>query len=370
MSALPEAPLHGVLVLDLTRMLPGAVLARQLLEMGARLIKVEDPTTGDPMRHAPPLHHGMGAGFSTMYSGAESLGLDLREPADAARLRRVAASADVLVESFRPGTMEDWGLGYGRLAGRNPGLVYCALSSFGQQGPWAQRVGHDLNFAGLSGLWDLLGSMGVPGVQMVDVTSGLMACAAIVGALLARQRGGQGRLIDQPLSRGVLPHLVWGISDQACGQAGVLETVLAGRCPCYGVYPCGDGKRLVLGAIEPKFWAGFVELLGLGDLAGLGWDSGEKGRRAAEAVKEALAQHPRRHWISLCQEAGLPITPINDLPTALEGGYLGEAGLTAEDPHGQVEAGPLHPSVGARPSRPAPTLGQHTQAVLQEFGLE
>lgn len=370
MSPVNDAPLAGVLVLDLTRMLPGAVLARQLLELGARLIKVEDPAAGDPMRHTPPLVDGIGTGFTTMYRGAESIGLDLRRAGDAARLRRLVTGADVVVESFRPGTMDRWGLGYDRLSRLNPRLVYCALSSFGQDGPWAARVGHDLNFAGLSGLLELLGSPGVPGVQVVDVTSALMAGTAIVGALLARTKSGAGRLIDQPLARGVLPYLVWGISDQASGETGALETILAGACPCYGVYACGDGRRLVLGAIEPKFWAGFVEVLGLGELAGQGFDPGPEGRRAAAQVAEVLGSRPREHWLELCQAAGLPVTPVDDLAGATAGGYLAGADLTTADPAGRREAGPLHPSLGRRPQRPAPALGQHTDAVLAEFGLD
>lgn len=340
MSRISDAPLAGVVVLDLTRMLPGAMAARQLLEMGARLIKIEDPASGDPLRHSPPLVDGVGAGFATMLAGAESMGLDLRQAQDAARVRRLAARADVVVESFRPGTMERWGLGYERLRAANPRLVYCAISSFGQSGPLAKDVGHDLNFAGLSGLLDLLGpppGPGVAGVQVVDITGALMAVSAILAALLAASRTGNGRMIDQPLARAPLPFLTWGLANVATGERGVLENLLAGRCACYRVYECAGGGRLALGAIEPKFWASFVGLLGLGDLGGLGYDPGPEGRQAADRVSAVLAGQPREHWIELCQEAGLPVTPIDDLASAVAGGYFERAGLV--EPGGQGKVG-------------------------------
>lgn len=365
-----DAPLAGVLVVDVTRMLPGAVLARQLLELGARVIKVEDPAAGDPMRFSPPLVQGFGAGFAAMYAGAESMGLDLRNPVDASRLRRLAARAEVLVESFRPGSMEGWGVGYPALSAANPGLVYCALSSFGQNGPLAAGVGHDLNFAGLSGLLELIGCDGVPGVQIADVTSALLACSAVLAALLARARTGQGRLVDQPLARGPLPFLAWSLADLATGQEGALSTLLAGRCACYRVYTCGDGQRVALGGIEPKFWAGFITVLGLSEIAGDGFDPGQAGERAAREVSRVLAQQPRTHWLELCRQAGVPLTPVNDLAEAAASGHLEQAKLTAPDQQGAMQAGPLCPSVGARPAKPAPSLGQHTPAIFKEFGLE
>ncbi len=166
-------PLEGTIVLDLSRMLPGAVTARLLLDLGARVVKIEEPGAGDPLRAAPPLVGGVGAGFCALYRGAESVALDLRDPADAAAVRKLARSADVLLESFRPGTLERWDLGPRRLLERNPALVVCALSAFGAEPSLATRVGHDLNFLALSGLLDLLGSEAPPPVQIADVVTGL-----------------------------------------------------------------------------------------------------------------------------------------------------------------------------------------------------
>ncbi len=167
-----ELPLAGTMVVDLTRMLPGAVLARMLADFGARVIKVEDPAGGDPLRHAPPLVGGVGAGFCAFYRGCSSLALDLREPAGATTVRRLVRRADVLVESFRPGTLDGWGLATERLHAINPSLVICSLTGFGDAPPWRRQAGHDLNFAALSGLLSLLPGQGVPGIQVADVSTG------------------------------------------------------------------------------------------------------------------------------------------------------------------------------------------------------
>lgn len=369
-----DLPLKGTLVLDASRMVPGAVLARQLLDLGARLIKVEDPAGGDPMRHTPPLAGGMGAGFATFFRGAESLALDLRRAGHQRAFRRLAQRAEVVVESFRPGSMEAWGLGYERLSALNPGLVYCALSSFGQAGPYSDRIGHDLNFTALSGLYQALGATGVPRVQLADVCSGLMAATAVLGALLARGRTGQGRLVDQPLAAGVLPLLTWSWADAAAGGGSMMETLLGGSCPCYQVYECAGGGRLSLGAVEPKFWTGFLEVLGLNEYAGAGYDPGPAGREAAQAVTDRLAEKPLEHWLELCGQANLPVAPINDLEASRQAGWLEACGLAERTPvpgGGELLApGPYQPSVGRTPERAAPEVGRDNQAIAREFGLQ
>ncbi len=367
-----SAPLGGVVVLDASRMLPGAVLARQLLDLGARLIKIEDPAGGDPFRYTPPLVGEYGAGFAVMYRGAESVGLDLRQPEDAARLRKLVKSADVIVESFRPGVMEGWGLGPERLRALNPNLIYCSLSSFGRSGPWADRVGHDLNFVALAGLLPLLGGE-VPPIQLADVTAGLLAASSVLAALLQRRKTGSGYSIEQPLALAPLPFVTWAWADAAAGGESILETALAGRCPCYRTYRCGDGERIALGALEPKFWTAFVEVLGLPHLAGAGFETGRAGEETGEAVERVLAEKPRREWLDLFVERGLPVSPVNDLEAARAEAYFDHGGFLEEiggAPGGPKAPGPFLPSVGRTPSPPAPSLGEHTEAVLEEFGCQ
>lgn len=376
MTAATDAPLAGVVVLDATRLLPGAVLARLLLDLGARLIKIEDPVAGDPLRHAPPQIDGTGAGFACLLRGAESVCLDLRDPEGAAAVRKLARGADVLIESFRAGTMDRWGLGPERLRAVNPGLTYCSLSGFGRRGPWSERVGHDLNFVASSGLLDQLSPVEgrLPRAQLADVSAALLAGSAVLAALLRRGRTGTGTVIDQPLSTGVVPLLAWPWADAAGGGGGFNEHVLSGDCPCYRVYPCGDGRRLAAGTLEPKFWVGLVELLDLREHAGAGLDHGAAGRAAIRDVEAKLATAPREHWLELARARGLPVTAVDGLDQARrEGGYLEESGLSRRVELGGAERlmpAPFIPSLGRDPERPAPRLGEHTAAVLDELGLE
>jgi crotonobetainyl-CoA:carnitine CoA-transferase CaiB-like acyl-CoA transferase len=372
MAAETPAPLEGVLVLDLSRMLPGAVLARQLLDLGARLIKVEEPGAGDPMRMVPPQLDGIGAGFATFFRGAESVALDLRDGGDAERLLRLATHADVLIESFRPGTLEEWGLGWNEVRLKNPRLMWCSLSSFGSAPEVRHRVAHDLNFSAMAGVLDLVGGR-VPRLQLADITSGLLAASSILAGLIARERGGNGMRLEQPLAAGPLPFLTWSWSEQALGGGGVLDTLLGGVCPCYRVYQCGDGKGLSLAALEPKFWSAFVGLLELDDLEAAAFALGEDGARTVAAVEKALAAHPREHWLRLAEEHGLPMGPVHGFHEALAEPIFEAAGLKEKTPMPGGEAapgvGPWLAGVGRTPDRPAPKLGEHTAAILAEFGM-
>ena len=363
-------PLADMLVLDLSRMLPGAVLARQLIDLGARLIKVEEPAVGDPMRQVPPQVEGVGVGFAAFLRGAESMALDLRTDADV--VKSLVARADVLVESFRPGTLEEWGLGWNDMSPLNPRLVWCSLSSFGCAPEVRGRVAHDLNFSAMEGVLDLVGGR-VPRLQLADVTSGLLAASSIMAALLARTHSGSGQRIEQPLAAGPLPFLTWSWLERASGGGGVLDTLLGGSCPCYRLYRCGDGGNVSLAALEPKFWAAFVELIGAAELADSAFALGEDGSRTAAAVEKALAAHPRDHWLRLAGEAGLPMGPVHGLDEAMSDPTLAAAGLFETTPlPGGASArgvGPWNVGLGITPHRPAPRVGEHTAAILAEFGI-
>lgn len=372
MSGATQGPLDGIVVLDLSRMLPGAVLARQLIDLGARLIKVEEPGTGDPMRMVPPQVEGVGVGFATFLRGAESITLDLRDGDDAARLRRLTTHADVLVESFRPGTLDGWKLGWEDLRPQNSRLVWCSLSSFGTAPEVCERVAHDLNFSAMAGILDLVGGR-VPRLQVADITSGLLAASSILAALLARERDGDGRRLEQPLAAGPLPFLTWNWAEQGTGGGGVLDTLLGGICPCYRVYSCGDGKGVSLAALEPKFWSAFVNLIGADGLEHAGFALGEEGVRTAAAVEKALSAQPRDHWLRLAEERGLPLGPVHGCDEAISDPAFVAAGLIEQSPMPDGTAvagvGPWNPSLGETPEKPAPGLGEHNESVFSEFEI-
>ena len=344
-------PLAGITVLDLTRMLPGAALVRLLLGLGARVIKVEDPAGGDLLRHMPPLVDGVGAGFAAFFAGAESICLDLRTARDAARLRELLGSADVLVESFRPGTLARWGLDPAALVEANPRLVVCSLPAYSSAGSMAGKVGHDLNFTALSGLLEAIAQDGVPPVQLADVTGGLLACSAILAALFERSRTGRGQHLEQPLMAGPLAFMTWLYADAAAGGQGAPLELLAGQCPAYRVYACAGGDKLALGAIEPKFWQQFTAIAGVPEIAPFGLDSGPAGQRAAGILAERLASRPRSHRLAEAAVADLPVTPVNSLAAALADPAVEPADALAIGPWRAPEAGP-------------PALGQDTARIL------
>lgn len=363
-------PLEGTIVLDVSRMLPGAVLARTLVDLGARVIKVEDPHSGDPMRVTPPVVGGIGAGFLAFFRGVESVSLDLKSAAGAAALRRLVRHADVLVESFRPGTLERWDLGYERLASLNPGLVLVSLTSFGTDGPESSRIGHDLNFTAVTGLLSELPAGDLPRVQVADVGAGLLAVSATLAALLLRQRTGRGVHVDQPLVSGPLPFLTWAFAELGAGGGGVLDGLLAGRSPSYRTYRCADGTRVALGALEPKFWIALCEMAGIPDHAADGLDTGDSGADAAGRLAAVFGTRPSRDWLELADALGIPLTPVNDLPAARDD-------LAPRMERTSLPGGGVMPTPAAflglpglrRPHAPAPALGADTLRVLHEMGF-
>ncbi len=328
--------LESIVVLDASRMLPGAVLAWRLLALGARVLKVEDPAGGDPMRSTPPFLNGTGAGFATFLAGAESVALDLRDARDAGAFAKIARHVDVVVESFRPGTLGRWGLGLEDLRRLNPRLITVSLPGYGR-GEDAQRVGHDLNFLAESGLLALLGG-DVPKTQLVDVSAGLLAAEGILGALLVRSRTGTGSHVEQPLRDAIEPFLAWPRAEVLAGGPGASSVLLGGGCPAYGLYTAGDGQRIAVGALEPKFWQEWLALLELPSYADAGLDLGERGSEARRAVATRVAERPAEVWVALARERGLPVSVVSEA---------------------------VAPARESR--RSAPALSQHTERVLRSF---
>ncbi len=363
-------PLEGMLVLDVSRLLPGGILARQLLDLGARLIKIEEPGTGDPMRMVPPLLGGVGIGFATLLRGAESVCLDLTSGEGQDRLRRMASSADVLVESFRPGTMAGWGLGFDALAKINPKVVWCSLSSFGRGEAVRHRLAHDLNLIALTGALEAMGPE-QPRLQLADVGAGMLAASSILAALLRRERTGLGGRVDQPLITGSLPFMTWRWAEAAADREQVVDLLLGGACPCYRTYRCGGNELMAVSALEPKFWLGFVSMLGLDDLGGSAFAMGDEATAVAARISGVLAESERGHWLALAEENGLPLSAVHTAGEAGRDGVFREAGLLEDlslpGGHAVRGVGPWLPGVGRTPPRSAPTLGEHTEAVLGEI---
>src|ERR687895_475507 len=257
--------LSDIRVLDLSRLLPGGFCSLLLADFGAEVLKVEDTGMGDYIRWSPPYHEGAddstkSALFLAVNRGKRSIRLDLKSDAGREVLLKLARDHDVLLESFRPGVLDRLGVGYDRLREENPGLVYCAITGYGQDGPLRDRSGHDMNYLGLIGLLGLTGEREGPPVQsagqIADIGGGaLMGAFGILAALRERDRSGEGQFVDVSMSDGALSWLALVAGRYLCDgevpRRGELE--LAGGLICYRPYACKDGW-VTLGALEPKFW--------------------------------------------------------------------------------------------------------------------
>src|SRR3954469_18329455 len=287
--------LAGVRVLDLTRLLPGGFCTGLLADFGADVLKVEDTGLGDYVRWAPPRYEGAepsaaSALFLALNRNKRSIRVNLKTDAGGEVLLRLVREADVLVEGFRPGVMDRLGVGYERLREENSGLVYCAITGYGQDGPYRDRSGHDMNYLGLVGLLGLTGDRGGPPVQsagqIADLGGGaLMAAVGILVALRERDRSGEGQLVDVSMADGALSWLamVAGryFAEHSAPQRGDLE--LAGRLICYRPYECKDGW-VTLGALEPKFWQAWCRGVGREDLVEKQFVAPGSGGRGGEEV--------------------------------------------------------------------------------------
>jgi crotonobetainyl-CoA:carnitine CoA-transferase CaiB-like acyl-CoA transferase len=368
-----EGVLAGIRVVDASRMIPGAVLARSLVALGADVVKLEDPRGGDPMRHMPPVRDGIGVGFATYYAGASSVTAQLGTDAGNAAVRALVRDADVFVESFRPGTLARWGLDPSSLREGSPRLVTVSLPGYPSGTAAVDDVAHDLNALARSGLLARLGpTTHTPRVQIADVTTGLLAGQAVLAALLLRARTGLGRHLEQPLAVGAMPFLLWPLADrEASGAIGATEHLIGGRCAAYGVYRGSDGARLAVGCLEPKFWTGFCALLERPDLAAKGLAHGDAGALVIADVQRELARGPAAQWAARARDQGLPVDCVCDLTdAALPSEWVGPLLQHVPMPHGDPLSLPsrLLGDLERAPSRAAPRLGEHTATRLAACG--
>jgi alpha-methylacyl-CoA racemase len=375
--------LAGIRVLDLSRLLPGGFCSLLLADFGADVLKVEDTGMGDYVRWSPPRYEGAhesagSALFLALNRGKRSIRLNLKEAAGREVLLRLVRDADVLLESFRPGVMERLGVGYGRLRAENPGLVYCAITGYGQDGPYTARSGHDMNYLALNGLLGLTGEAGGPPVQaagqIADLGGGaLMAAFGILAALRERERSGQGQLVDVSMFDGSLSWLAMVAARYLCEREvpGRGELELAGRLVCYRPYACRDGW-VTLGALEPKFWQAWCRGVGREDLIEKQFE--RPGSEAHAEVERIFLERTRAEWHEFAERHDCCLEPVLDLDEALDSELVKAREMVVEvDQPGAGRVRLLGVPVklsrtpGA-PAGPAPALGEHTDEVLEALG--
>jgi alpha-methylacyl-CoA racemase len=384
-------PLKGIRVLDLSRLLPGGFCSLLLADFGADVLKVEDTGMGDYIRWSPPYYEGAhdsakSALFLSLNRNKRSIRLDLKNERGREALLRLVGEYDVVLESFRPGVLDRLGVGYERMREVNPGLVYCAISGYGQDGPKRDASGHDMNYLGLIGLLGLTGERGGEPVQaagqIADLGGGaLMGAFGILAALRERdgssaQPGsGLGQLVDVSMADGALSWLAMVaasyFADGEVPRRG--ELPLAGSLVCYRPYECSDGW-VTLGALEPKFWQGFCRGVGREDLIAAQFE--RPGSEAHAQVQEIFKQRTRDQWEAFARDHDCCLEPVLELDEALSSELVRAREMVveidqpgAEQPVRQLGVPvKLTRTPGDHARLAGPSLGEHTEEVLLAAG--
>ena len=375
--------LEGVRVLDLTRLLPGGFCSLLLADFGADVLKVEDTGMGDYVRWAPPYHEGAedsakSSLFLALNRNKRSIRINLKEERGREVLLRLAQEYDVVLESFRPGVMDRLGVGYERLREANPRVIYCAITGYGQDGPYRDRSGHDMNYLGLIGMLGLTGERDGPPIQaagqIADLGGGaLMAAFGVLAALHERERSGEGQLVDVSMADGALSWLamVAGrfFADGEVPRRGELD--LAGKFLCYRPYACKDGW-VTLGALEPKFFHAWCRGVGREDLIEKQFEP--PGSEAHAEVERVFLERTRDEWSEFASQHDCCLEPVLELDEALDSELVRAREMVVE--LDQPGAGPVRQlGVPVKMSRtpggvhaPGPGLGEHTREVLAAAG--
>ena len=310
--------LEGIRVLDLASVGPGARASRTLADYGASVVKVGAVPRAGSVQITPPYY---------AYSGNRGMQralFDLKNEAGRDAFLALADASDVIIESFRPGVVDRLGIGYEAVSARNPRIVYCSTSGFGQGGPRRAWAGHDVNYLGVSGFLDCTGRQAdgrpaLPGATVADIAAGGMhAAMSVMAALLRRERTGTGELLDVSIADGAFALMTLYVDEYlATGtEPGPGHYILTGRYACYDVYTCADGKHLAVGAIEPQFWRNLVRLLGLEQYADSQLDdSAQEEIRAAMA--DVFATRDRDDWVAELGPADTCVSEVNSVAEAV-----------------------------------------------------
>ena len=377
-----SAPLDGVRVLDLSRLLPGPACTLHLADLGADVVKVEDTAAGDYARSlglAPP--HGGNAPsafFRMINRNKRSLSLDLKADAGRGAFLRVAQRADVIVESFRPGVLDRLGIGYAAVAAINPRIVYCSITGYGQTGPYRDRPGHDINYLGYAGVLDQTGTAGGPpalsNLQVADLLGGaLNASTAILAALFAAAKTGNGTHVDVAMTEGSLAHNIFALhAIQTFGRARARGSdLLTGGVPCYGIYATLDGRHLAVGALEHKFWRALCEVLERPDLIAGQLATGREGEVVRQQLAAIFAQQTRAQWVERLAAVDCCVTPVLSPDEMLDDPQVRARDMIVTAADGSRQYAPPFRLAGHAFAivRAAPAQGEHSAEILREAGF-
>jgi len=362
--------LDGIRVLDLTRLLPGSYATLMLADLGCDVIKIEDPRGGDHARQMPPLVDGTSVFYTLLNRNKRSVTLNLRAPESRPIVAALAARCDVVIDSFRPRTAKRLGVDPATLQQQNPSLICASITGFGKTGPYADRAAHDINYEALAGLLSRGGQTPqVPGLLIGDIGAAYQTTIFVLGALLARSRSGmiiEGSL-DVSIHEAALQWMVFPNARKLVDGADEdpRQLPLHGEAARYNVYETKDGQWLALGALEAKFWTGFCEKIGRPDLGALHDTPGAEQARALDEVRTIMKTRTRGEWLAYFADVDVCLTAVYSADEALSDPHLKARGIVQKHDRVTYVGTPL-----MKPIRKAPSLGEHTDQVLEALGIK
>ena len=366
-------------MLDLTRLLPGGYCTLMLADLGADVLKIEEPARGDYMRWVPPMHVTQSAYLVALCRNKRSMKLNLKSEQGRAIFKQLVSTADVLIEGNRPGVMARLGLAYDDLRPLNPGLIYCSITGFGQDGPRRDEVGHDLNYIAIGGMLGLAGQDGapppLPSVQVADLGAGsLNAVIGILAALHHRDRTGEGQYVDTAMLDGVVSWLtVHAGKAFATGEDPARGAErLTGGYPCYQVYECADGAFVALAALEAKFWKNFCAVVEKPE-----WESRATESDLVQEVRALFRSRPAAYWLERLAPHDICFGPVQTVREACADPQVRARGMVFEvdtPTEGRVSQLGTPIKLSKTPCEtwrcPPPGFGEHTEDVLRRLGFD
>lgn len=379
---MPKRALSGLRILDLTRLLPGPYCTMMLADLGAEVVKIEEPGRGDYMREWPPKLKKESVFFLAVNRNKKSLTLDLKTNRGREIFLELVKGADVVVEGFRPGVIEKLGIGYKDLKEVNPGIIVCSISGYGQDGPFAQKAGHDWNYLSIAGIGGFTGTKEgkpvIPGVQIADIGGGaLLSAFCILATVISRGKTGKGQYIDVAMMDGAL---AW-----ACVHAGKYfvdgespapsKEMVTGQFACYNVYKTKDGRYMSLGALETQFWSAFCKAVGRDDLIMEHYALGKRADEVIAVVESIFAKHTREEWIRLLEDVDCCCEPVNNFDETFSHPQVLHRNMIVEMVHpteGKIRMLNFPGKFSETPAEmimPPPSLGQHTRDILGGLGM-
>jgi len=376
---MPNA-LEGIKIVDLTRLLPGPYGSMLLADLGADVLKIEEPSQGDTMRLRAPFLKKESMQYLILNRNKRSLTLNLKIPKAREIFHKLIAKSDVILESFRPGVVQRLGIDYENMKKINPGIVYCSITGYGQDGPYRDVPGHDINYLGISGILSMTGQKDgppiIPGLPIADVGGGLFAAFAILAAVIARDRTGRGQYIDMSMLDGLVSFLTL----YAANYFGTGKPPLrggfrqSGIFPFYNVYKAKDGKYLTLGCSEKHFWVNLCKTLGREDFIEYQFDEGEKREEAFQFLRKTFMDRTRDEWVKILREADVCCAPVYDLGEVFSDSHILSRQMVQEVKHpteGWIKQLGFPWKFSDTPGQiktPPPALGEHTETVLKDLG--